>query len=141
MVALSGTYNRYTWNGSVFEDVTIMDPYEVQNKDYYIRIEQNSDGSCTYRCWNGGSKTGKPDIVIQNGQRHLWGEIGLYDYNRWVTNDESVTHGESYIFINKGYRYEYRTGWDKGHAYETLDIYNPKDKLIYCGEFNKVGDY
>lgn len=41
----------------------------------------------------------------------------------------------------KGIDMNIAPGGGKGRAYETLDIYNPEDKLIYCGEFNKVGDY
>lgn len=57
---LDGTFNKYYWAGTCFRDITIIELYEVKNKDYYIRIEQNKDGSSIYRCWNGGRKVGAP---------------------------------------------------------------------------------
>ncbi len=73
---LDGTFKCYCWDGAIFRDVTIMEPYEVKNKDYYIRIEQNKDGSCTYKCWNGGIKSGKPSLTIHGGTRKFWYAMG-----------------------------------------------------------------
>lgn len=136
---LDGTFKYYCWDGTRFRDVTIMNPYEVKNKDYYIRIEQNKDGGCVYRCWNGGRKVGKPSLTIRNGHREVWSELGFLDYDRWISSDESTILGERYTFVNNGYVYQYMTGLYKGHVYEGLDVYNPNGVLIYSKDFEKVG--
>lgn len=135
---LDGTFRRYTWNDGCFKDVTIMGPYEAKNKDYYIRIEQNKDGSCTYKCWNGCKKSGKPNITIHGGKRELWDELGFMDYDSWISLDEYSPLGERYTFTNNGYVYQYMTGWYKGHMYEDLDVYNPQGHLIYSKNFEKI---
>lgn len=135
---LDGTFRRYCWNDGRFKDVTIMGTYEAKNKDYYIRIEQNKDGSCTYTCWNGGKKSGKPSLIIRGGFRELWHELGFVDYDRWISLDEYLPLGERYIFRNNEYVYQYMTGWYKGHMYEDLYVYNPQGHLIYSMDFEKV---
>ena len=135
---LDGTINRYKWNGSKFEDVTIIEPYEIRNDDYYIRIEQMSNGDCVYKCWNGYNKVGKPNLTIYNGKREIWDELNYYDYNKWVSFDAYQPLGEVYTFMNNGYTYKYFTGWKRGQDYENLEIYDPKERLIYSGRFEQV---
>ena len=135
---LDGTFRRYSWDGDRFRDVTIMNPYEVKNKDYYIRIEQNKDGSCTYKCWNGGIKSGKPSLTIYGGTRELWYELGFMNYDEWISLDAYQPLGERYTFTNNGYVYQYMTGWYKGHMYEDLEVYNPKGNIVYSNEFNRT---
>lgn len=135
---LDGTYRQYCWNGERFRDVSIMKPYEVKNKDYYIRIEQNEDGSCTYKCWNGGIKSGKPSLTINGGTRELWYELGIMNYDEWISLDEYQPLGEKYTFTNNGYVYQYMTGWFKGHMYEDLEVYNSKGNLIYYNKFHRA---
>lgn len=135
---MDGTYRQYCWNGEKFRDISMMNPYEVKNKDYYIRIEQNKDGSCTYKCWNGGIKSGKPNITIGGGTREFWHELGFMDYDRWILMDEYPVLGERFTFTNNGYVYQYMTGWYKGHMYEDLDVYNPSGDLIYSKEFERA---
>lgn len=135
---LDGTVNRYKWNGSKFVDVTIIEPYEIRNEDYYIRIEQMSNGDCVYKCWNGYNKVGKPNLTIHNGKREIWDELNYYDYNKWVSFDAYQPLVEVYTFMNNGYTYKYLTGWKRGQSYENLEIYDPKERLIYSGRFEKV---
>ena len=135
---LDGTYRRYAWSGERFRDVTIMAPYEVKNKDYYIRIEQNKDGCCTYKCWNGGIKSGKPNLTIGGGTREFWHELGFMNYDRWISMDAYPVLGERFTFTNNGYVYQYMTGWYKGHLYEDLNVYNPNGILIYSKVFDVV---
>lgn len=135
---MDGTFSRFYWTGKYFIDATLMDPLERMNNDYFIRIEQESDGSCTYRCWNGGVIIGKPALTIRNGNRQVWGEYGIYDYNKWISLDESYILGETYSFENKGYRYIYRIGRDRGYKIEDLEVYDPKGELVYSGRFEPV---
>lgn len=135
---MDGTFRCFGWNGKYFIDYTLMPPLEIMNKDYFIRIEQNLDGSCTYRCWNGGKKIGKPSLTIRNGRRQVWGVECICDYNKWISLDESSPLGEQYTFENNGYIYQYMTGWFRGHTYNDLEVYNSKDDLIYSGQFKQV---
>ena len=135
---LDGTFNRYCWNGKMFKDVTIMSPYEIRNKDFYIRIEQNKDGTCTYKCWNGGIKSGVPNLTIRNGRRELWDELGFQDYNKWISFDEYTPLGERYTFTNNGYSYLYETGWRKGETLERLIVYAPNGDVVYSNDFDTV---
>lgn len=135
---LDGTFRQYYWDGESFRDVSIMEPYEVKNKDYYIRIEQNKDGSCTYKCWNGGIKSGKPSLTIYGGTRERWYELGFMNYDEWISLDAYQPLGERYTFTNNGYVYQYMTGWYKGHMYEDLEVYNPKGNIVYSNEFNRT---
>ena len=137
-VTLTGRYRRFGWQNGVFKNVTLMEPFEVKNDKYYIRIEQNRDGSCIYRCWNGGVKQGKPDLTIRNGLRQLWSEEGLVDYDKWISLDEYTPLGEKYTFKNKGYEYVYLSGWSKGRTYEDLKVYSPAGEMIYSGSFIPV---
>lgn len=138
-VFLNGTFDRYRWEENIFKNVTLMEPYEVRNEDYYIRIEQEADGNVVYRCWNGGEKIGKPDLVIRNGKRLFWDEMpGLTDYNKWVSLDAYSPIGEKYVFFNNGYEYHYNKGWHKGHMYEELQVYTPDGDLIYSEEFDRI---
>lgn len=57
---LTGTFKRFCWDGKIFKDITFASPFEVYNGDYYIRIEQSHDGTCTYQSWNGGQKRANP---------------------------------------------------------------------------------
>ena len=136
---IDGTYCHYEWDGEYFKDVTLMSPYEVKNNDYYIRIEQEQDGSCIYRCWNGGEKIGKPALTISNGKRRVWDEANYYDYNKCIEFDDSTPLlGEEYRFENNGYEYRYSSGWRKGRTYEDLDVYAPNGDIIYSKKFIKV---
>lgn len=136
---IDGTYNRYKWDGECFKDDTLMSPLEMKNSDYYIRIEQEQDGSCTYRCWNGGEKIGKPALIIRNGKRIVWDEVDYYDYNKCIEFDDSTPLlGEEYRFENNGYEYRYSSGWRKGRTYEDLYVYSPNGDIIYSKKFNKV---
>ena len=132
---LDGTYNRYQWNGAVFENSTIMKPRNIRNQDYYICIEQSSDGELWYRCWNGGKKKGKPTLTIRNGKREIWDDKETHDYNKWISFDEYKPLGEKYTFKNNGYRYQYMSGWLRGRTYEDLEVYDPKGELLYSGRF------
>lgn len=135
---LDRTYKRYLWDGKMFKDDTIMSPYEVRNEDFYIRIEQNKDGTCTYKCWNGGIKSGVPNLMIRNGHREMWHELGFVDYNKWVSFDESSPLGERYTFTNNGYTYLYETGWRKGETLERLIVYAPNGDVVYSNDFDTV---
>lgn len=135
---LDGTFKQYCWDRERFRDVSIMKPYEVKNKDYYIRIEQKKDGTCTYKCWNGGVKSGIPDLIIQNGHREMWHELGFLDYNEWISLDEYTPLGERYTFTNNGYSYLYETGWRKGEALERLIVYAPNGYVVYSNDFDTV---
>lgn len=135
---LDGTFRYYRWNGKIFNDETIMSPYEIKNEDFYIRIEQNRDGSCIYKCWNGGVKSGTPSLTIRNGRRELWDEVDIHDYNKWISLDAYVPLGEKYTFTNNGFTYQYYTGWSKGRQYEELNVLDSKDNLIYSKEFKTV---
>ncbi|MGM9762884.1 MAG: hypothetical protein ACI3ZQ_02545 [Candidatus Cryptobacteroides sp.] len=137
-VTLTERYRRFGWKNGVFKDVTLMEPFEVKNDKYYIRIEQNRDGSCIYRCWNGGVKQGKPDLTIRNGLRQFCTEESLVDYDKWISLDESTPLGEKYTFKNKGYEYVYLSGWSKGRTYEDLKVYSPAGEMIYSGSFIPV---
>lgn len=138
LMVLDGTFRCYCWTGDTFRDVTIMKPYEVKNKDYYIRIEQRKDGSCTYKCWNGGIRSGEPNLTIYGGTRERLHELGFMNYDEWISLDEYQPLGERYTFTNNGYVYQYMTGWDKGHMYEDLNVYNPNGTLIYSKDFDIV---
>ncbi len=137
---LTGAFSRYTWDedNSEFVDSTIMSPVEFQNDKFFIRIEQETDGYCTYKCWNGGKKSGNPTLTIRNGKREIWDEIEIHNFNKWISFDEYKPLGEKYSFENKGYKYQYMSGWLKGRTYEDLEVYNPKGDLVYYGHFEPV---
>lgn len=137
---LTGTFSRYLWgeDNLEFVDSTIMFPVEFQNDKFFIRIEQDSDGYCTYKCWNGGKKTGNPTLTIGKGKREIWDEIEIHDFNKWISSDEYKPLGERYTFENNGYKYQYMSGWLRGRTYEDLEVYNPKGDLVYSGHFKPV---
>lgn len=122
----------------MFKDDIIISPYEVRNEDLYIRIEQNKDGTCKYNCWNGGVKSGIPNLMIRNGHREIWHEIGFLDYNKWISFDESSPLGERYTFTNNGYNYLYETGWRKGETLERLIVYAPNGDVVYSNDLDTV---
>lgn len=137
---LTGAFSRYLWDedNSEFVDSTIMSPLEFRNDKFFIRIEQDADGNCTYMCWNGGKKSGNPTLTIRNGKREIWDEIEIYDFNKWISLDEYKPLGEKYSFENNGYKYQYMSGWLRGRTYEDLEVYNPKGELVYYGQFEPV---
>lgn len=134
---LSGSFSRYLWNDDklLFVDATIMSPLEFRNDKFFIRIEQDEDGSCIYKCWNGGIKNGPQILTIRNGKREIWDEIEIHDFNKWISFDEYKPLGEKFTFENNGYKYQYMSGWLSGRAYEDLEVYNPKGDLVYSGHF------
>ena len=133
-----GTFRHYKWDGNLFHDITLIKPLEFINEDYFIRIEQENDGSCTYMSWNGGKKNGKPNLVIKNGIRRLINWNYRCPYNEWISDDESTPDAEEFIFLNNGYRYRYITGWLHGDLLEELEVYSPDEDLIYSGNFKLV---
>lgn len=137
---LTGAFSRYLWDEDNLEyvDSTIMSPLEVRNDKFFIRIEQDADGDCTYMCWNGGKKSGNPTLTIRNGKREIWDEIEIHDFNKWISFDEYKPLGEKYSFENNGYKYQYMSGWLRGRTYEDLEVYNPKGDLVYSGHFEPV---
>ena len=135
---MTGTFRHYKWDGNLFHDITLIKPLEFINEDYFIRIEQENDGSCTYMSWNGGKKNGKPNLVIKNGIRQLINWNYRCPYNEWISDDESTPDAEEFIFLNNGYRYRYITGWLHGDLLEELEVYSPDEDLIYSGIFKQV---
>lgn len=135
---MTGTFRHYKWDGNLFHDITLIKPLEFINEDYFIRIEQENDGSCTYMNWNGGKKNGKPNLVIKNGIRQLINWNYRCPYNEWISDDESTPDAEEFIFLNNGYRYRYITGWLHGDLLEELEVYSPDEDLIYSGIFKQV---
>lgn len=132
-------YRQYCWKKQRFELRGYDEPKEFRNKEYFIRFEQQSENSWTYKCWNGGEKHGKPDLIIEHGTKQYWlYDDSLISYDEWWTDDASSPNGEKYIFFNNGYRYEYYDGWSNGMQHEELFIYNPKENLIYSGTFIPV---
>jgi hypothetical protein len=134
-------YRQYNWNKRCFELQKYDEPVEFCNDKYFIRIEQQSEDDWTYKCWNGGQKQGKPDLVIEKGTKEYW----LYDntlisHDEWWTDDESSPLGEKYTFFNKGYRYEYYHGWSRGGQLEMLYVYDSGENLLYYGNFEPVQD-
>ena len=134
-------YRQYSWNKRRFELEKDDDPAEYRNDKYFIRIEQQGEDVWTYKCWNGGQKQGKPDLVIEKGTKEYW----LYDntlisHDEWWTDDESSPLGEKYTFFNNGYRYEYYHGWSRGEQLEELFVYDPDETLVYSGDFEPVHD-
>ena len=135
---MTGTFRHYKWDGNLFHDITLIKPLEFINEDYFIRIEQENDGSSTYMSWNGGKKNGKPNLVIKNGIRQLINWNYRCPYNEWISDDESTPDAEEFIFHNNGYRYRYITGWLHGDLLEELEVYSPDEDLIYSGNFKQV---
>lgn len=135
---MTGTFKHYQWDGNTFRDITLIKPIEFYNDDYYFRIEQSSDGSCTYMSWNGGKKNGKPNLIIRNGIRRLISWDYRCPYNEWITNDESTPEAEEFVFQNNGYTYRYTTGWSHGALLDELEVYDPDEELIYSGKFKQV---
>lgn len=134
---IDGTYKHYEWDETRFKDVTLMSPYHIRNSDYHISIEQEPDGYCTYRCWNGGEKNGYPDLIIRKGTRQVWDEADVYDYNRWIEFDDSFPLlGELYSFENKGYKYICHSGWIRGRMQVVLSVYSPEGNMVYSKEFD-----
>ncbi|MBR2326240.1 MAG: hypothetical protein IKA49_02635 [Alistipes sp.] len=132
-------YRQYHWNGRCFEPVKYDEPAEYYNDRFFIRIEQNSENSWTYKCWNGGVKSGKPSLVITSGTKQYWTYSNDYiSYDEWVTDDESSPSGEKYIFSNNGYRYEYRHGWLQDEPIDELYVFDPDENIIYYGRFTPV---
>lgn len=132
-------YRQYCWNGKRFEVKNYDKPKEYRNDKFFIRIEQHSEDSWTYKCWNGGEKHGKPDLIIRHGTKQYWLEdYSLINFDEWFTYDESSPLGEKYIFCNNGFRYEYYDGWKRGRQLEELNVYNPKENLIYSGDLTPV---
>ena len=129
-------YRQYNWNKQRFELRGYDEPKEYYNKDYYIRIEQQSESTWTYKCWNGGKKHGEPDLVIKNGTKQYWlGDNDEISYDEWWTDDESSPLGEKYTFLNNGYRYVFFDGWSHGRQLEDLIVYDNKEDEIYSGIF------
>lgn len=131
-------YRQYCWNKQRFELRGYDEPKEYRNKEYYIRIEQQSENFWTYKCWNEGEKQGEPDLIIKNGTKQYWLYDSIISYDEWWTDDESSPQGEIYIFYNNKYRYEYYDGWSKGSQQKSLYVYDSKDDMIYSGEFTPV---
>ena len=134
-------YLQYCWNKWRFELKKDDEPAEYRNDKYFIRIEQQGEDFWTYKCWNGGQKQGKPDLVIEKGTKEYW----LYDntlisHDEWWTDDESSPLGEKYTFFNNGYRYEYYHGWSRGEQLEELFVYDADETLVYSGDFEPVQD-
>ena len=132
-------YRQYNWNGQHFEIKKYEEPLEFENDKYYIRIEQQSENFWTYKCWNGGKKSGAPDLTINYGTKQYWLEVnGLISHDEWVTDDESSPLGEKYTFLNNGYRYEFSYGWSHGEQLELLYVYDPEEEMIYSGDFTPI---
>lgn len=132
-------YRQYDWNKQRFELRGYDEPKEYCNKEYYIRIEQQSENTWIYKCWSGGEKHGEPDLVIKNGAKQYWlYDDSLISYDEWWSDDESSPLGEKYTFYNNGYRYEYYDGWSKGSQQESLYVFDSKDDMIYSGDFTLV---
>lgn len=136
--AMTGTFRHYQWDGNIFRDITMSEPLEFCNDDYYIRIEQEKDGSCTYMCWNGGKKSGKPNLVIRDGIRQFVNGLDRCPYNEWISEDESAPDAEEFIFHNNGYTYRYITGCLGEELLEDLSVYNAEDDVVYSGSFEPV---
>ena len=129
-------YRQYCWNKQRFEYRKNDEPKEFYNKEYYIRIEQQSDSTWTYKCWNGGEKHGEPNLVIKNGTKQFWlCDDSIISYDEWWTDDESSPNGEKYTFLNNGYRYVFFDGWSHGRQLEDLIVYDNKEDEIYSGIF------
>lgn len=135
---MTGTFRHYKWDKNLFHDITLINPLEFINEDYFIRIEQENDGSCTYMSWNGGKKNGKPNLVIKNGIRRLINWNYRCPYNEWISDDESTPDAEEFIFLNNGYRYRYITGWLHGDLLHELEVRNPDKDIIYSGNFKQI---
>ena len=132
-------YRQYCWNGKCFELKSYDEPKEYRNDKFFIRIEQQSEDSWTYKCWNGGIKHGEPDLIIKHGTKQYWlSDNSLIAYDEWFTDDESSPLGVKYTFFNNGFRYEYYDGWSKGMQREELLVYNTKEKMIYNGTLTPV---
>lgn len=129
-------YRQYRWNKQRFEYRKYDEPKEFYNKEYYIRIEQQSDSTWTYKCWNGGEKHGEPNLVIKNGTKQFWlCDDSIISYDEWWTDDESSPNGEKYTFLNNGYRYVFFDGWSHGRQMEDLIVYDNEEEEIYSGIF------
>lgn len=132
-------YRQYYWNGRRFELREYDKAIEYYNDKFFIRIEQNSENSWTYKCWNGGTTHGEPNLVITSGIKQYWNSNNkLVSYDEWVTDDESSPSGVKYTFSNNGYRYEYNHGWNNERQLEELYIFDPDEKIIYYGEFTPI---
>lgn len=132
-------YRQYHWTGRCFEQIKYDEPVEYCNEKFFIRIEQNSENSWTYKCWNGDTKNGEPDLVITSGTKQYWTYSNNYiSYDEWATDDDSSPLGEKYIFPNNGYRYEYSHGWMRVESIDELYVYDPNEMIIYYGEFTPV---
>ena len=130
-------YRQYNWNGEKFEIRKYDEPKEFENPNYFIRIEQPSENSWIYKCWNGGAKKGEPDLVIGSGTKQYWlYDNSLINYDEWWSDDESTPLGEKYTFINNGYRYEFYHGWSRDEQLELLYVYDPEENMIYYGDFS-----
>ena len=132
-------YRQYHWTGRCFEPNKYDEPVEYSNEKFFIRIEQNSENSWTYKCWNGDTKNGEPDLVITSGTKQYWTYSNNYiSYDEWATDDDSSPLGEIYTFFNNGYRYEYSHGWMRGESIDELYVYDPNEMIIYYGEFTPI---
>jgi len=132
-------YRQYNWNKQRFELRGYDEPKEYCNKEYYIRIEQQSENTWIYKCWSGGEKHGEPDLIIKNGAKQYWlYDDSLISYDEWWTDDESSPLGEKYIFFNNGYRYVFYDGYSHGMQFESLYVSDPNENDIYYGDFTPV---
>lgn len=135
-------YHQYIWDGKLFEIRKYDEPLEYYNDTYFIRIEQHSENSWMYKCWNGGRKHGEPNLIIKGGTKQYWlYNNSLISYDEWVTDDASSPLGEKYTFFNNGYRYEYYDGWSNGEQLESLDVYDSRENIVYSGDFTSVLHY
>lgn len=131
-------YRQYCWTGRSFE-LKQDEPIEYYNEKFFIRIEQNSENSWTYKCWNGGVKKGEPSLIIQSGTKQYWSyDYELFPFDEWASGDESSPLGEKYTFMNNGYRYELRHGWAHGDQVDELYVFDPDEMVIYHGELMPV---
>lgn len=133
-----GTFRHYHWNGNIFCDITLISPLEFFNEDYFIRIEQENDGRCTYMCWNGGEKNGNPNLIVKNGIRQLISWDYRFPYNEWISDDESVPDADEFIFCIDGYKYRFVTGMSHGYLLNELRVYNSDGDLLYTGNFEEI---
>ena len=132
-------YHQYYWNGRHFETKKYDEAIACYNERFFILIEQNSENSWTYKCWNGSTKNEEPNLVITSGIKQYWTYNNkLISCDEWLTDDESLPLGVKYTFSNNGYRYEYNHKWEYGRHFEELYIFDPNEKIIYCGEFTLI---
>lgn len=124
---VNNTFRYVGVNGSAELHASIKD-FErgvslFNTKKFLIRIDLLNNGKYRYASWlKGESMKDTPDLILTDGIRKCWDELGPCDCDATYDNGESSVLGESYHFTSKDYSYIYSHGWWRGALINNFQI-------------------